>query len=66
MKGQSPEQNYERIKKVYEALGREVPDESRTVLQGVKIIIELNHKGMLECSICEDLMPIHEFDVDAQ
>lgn len=34
MKQQTPEQNYEKIKKVYEALGREMPDEERIMLNG--------------------------------
>lgn len=56
MKNQTPEQNYEKIKKVYEALGRDMPDEERIMLNGVKIIIELNER--LDVTICECLMPL--------
>lgn len=64
MKRQEAEKNYERIKKVYEALGRDMPDESRTTLQGVKIIIELTDR--LDVTIAECLMPVDELGVDAQ
>lgn len=64
MKQQTQEQNYERIKKVYEALGRDIPDESRTALQGVKITIELSDR--LDVTICECLMPLDASGVDAQ
>lgn len=56
MKSQTPEQNYEKIKKVYEVLGREFPNESRTALQAVKITIELTDH--LEVTIGEILMPL--------
>ena len=60
MKNQTPEQSYEIIKRVYEAIGRVMPDESRTVLQGVKISIEWT--GTLEVTVGEILLPV----VDAQ
>lgn len=60
MKTQTPEQNYERIKKVYAALGRDMPDEAKVMLQGVKIIIDMNPEGVLTFSVCEDLMALDE------
>lgn len=60
MKNQTPEQSYEIIKRVYEAIGRAMPDESRTVLQGVKITIEWT--DTLEVTVGEILLPV----VDAQ
>lgn len=60
MKMQTPEQNLERIKKVYAALGRDMPDESKVLLQGVKITIDLNGEGVLTFSVCEDLMTLDE------
>lgn len=56
MKQQTPKQNYEKIKKVYEALGRQMPDEERIMLNGVKIIIEMTDR--LDVTICECLMPL--------
>ncbi len=56
MKNQTPEQNYEKIKKIYEALGRDMPDEERAMLNGVKIIIEMTDR--LDVTICECFMPL--------
>lgn len=56
MIGQTPEQNLENIKAIYEILGREFPDESRTILNGVRLIIELSDS--LKVKIEEDVLPV--------
>lgn len=55
MNSQTAEQNLEKIRAIYEVLGREFPDESRTILNGVRLVIELSDS--LKVKIEEDLLP---------
>ncbi len=62
--GQTPEQRYEIIRKVYELIGREYPDETKTTLVSSTINIDLSDSKGLIVTVGETLRPVQQIDAE--
>lgn len=63
MKGQTPEMQLAIIEKVYEAIGREIPNYERFDTLGVRVVVELKVGGAIAIEVTESLRPLILVDV---
>ncbi len=65
MKGQTPEMQLAIIEKVYEAIGREIPNYESFDTLGVRVVVELKVGGDIAIEVTESLRPLMPVDVGA-